>query len=105
MDRRTWGFVAGGLVVALLVAGGLSLLASGEPDGLERVSIDQGFDDAAQAPSLDSPLADYAVEGVENSGLSTALAGIVGVVVTLLLTVGILKIVQHRRPPDPGPSV
>lgn len=99
MDRRTWGFVATGLAVALLVAGGVSLLASDQPDGLERVSIDQGFDDAAQAPSLDSPLADYAIEGVDNDGLSTALAGIIGVAITLGLTVGILAIARWQRRP------
>ena len=97
MDRRTRVFLAAGLAVALLVAGGLSLLASDQPDGLERVSIDQGFADSAQDSAIDSPLGDYSVEGVADDGLSTALAGIIGVVVTLLLTVGILKAVQLRR--------
>ena len=97
MDRRTRGFLAVGLAVALLVAGVVSLFASDQPDGLERVSIDQGFADSAQDSAIDSPLADYAVEGIENEGLSTGLAGIIGVAVTLLLTVGILKIARLRR--------
>jgi hypothetical protein len=101
MDRRTWAFLASGLVIALGVAGFMSLLSSDDPDGLERVSIDQGFDNTAQDPSLDTPLADYAVEGVENDGLATGLAGVIGVILTLGLTVGILKVVQSRRRVDP----
>ena len=97
MDRRTWNFLAVGLLIAVGIAGFLSTFASGEPDGLERVAIDQGFDDTAEDPALDSPLADYAVEGIENEKVATGLAGVIGVAVTLGLTVGILKIVQYRR--------
>ncbi len=100
MDRRTRTFIAGGLALTVVVAALLSLLASGEPDGLERIAIDKGFEETAADPALDSPLADYAVEGVDNQGVSTALAGIIGVAITLGLTVGVLKIVQWRRRPD-----
>ena len=87
MDKRLWWFLGVGLLVALLVAGVLSGFASGDPDGLERVSIDQGFDEAAADHALaDSPLADYAVGGVEDGRLSTGLAGIIGVAVTLALS-------------------
>jgi cobalt/nickel transport system permease protein len=87
MDRRLWLFLGIGLLVALLVAGVLSGFASSDPDGLERVSIDEGFDEAASDHALaDSPLADYGVEGVEDGRLSTGLAGIIGVAVTLALS-------------------
>jgi len=90
VDKRLWWFLGIGLVVALLVAGLLSGFASGEPDGLERVSIDEGFDEAAaDHPLGDSPLADYAVEGVEDGRLSTGLAGIIGVAVTLALSMSL----------------
>lgn len=90
MDRRLWWFLGSGLLVALLVAGVLSGFASGSPDGLERVSIDEGFDEAAQDHALaDSPLADYAVEGVENGRLSTGLAGVIGVAITLAVSAGL----------------
>jgi hypothetical protein len=79
----------------------MSLLSSDDPDGLERVSIDQGFDDTARDPSIDTPLTDYSVDGVENDGLATGLAGVIGVVLTLVLTIGILKVVQARRRVDP----
>jgi hypothetical protein len=90
MDRRLWWFVGGGVVVALVVAGVLAGLASNAPDGLERVSIEQGFDQVAQDHDLaGSPLADYAVEGVEESRLSTGLAGVIGVVITLVVAAGL----------------
>jgi hypothetical protein len=84
MDRRLWWFLGFGLLVALVVAGVLSGFASGDPDGLERVSIDEGFDETAADHALaDAPLADYAVEGVEDGRLSTGLAGVIGVLITL----------------------
>lgn len=87
MDKRLWWFLGIGLVLALLIAGVVSGFASGEPDGLERVSIDQGFDEAAADHALDdSPLADYALGGVEDGRLSKGLAGIIGVAITLALS-------------------
>lgn len=87
MDKRLWWFLGIGLLMALLVAGVLSGFASGDPDGLERVSIDEGFDETAQDHTLaDSPLADYTVAGVEDERLSTGLAGIIGVAITLTLS-------------------
>ena len=38
-DRRATGFFLGFLVVALLIAGGLSYFASGDPDGLDTVTL------------------------------------------------------------------
>ena len=87
MDKRLGWFLGAGLVIALVVAGVLSGFASGEPDGLERVSIDQGFEETAEEHGLaDSPLADYAVEGVEDGRLSTGLAGVIGVAITLAVS-------------------
>lgn len=90
MDRRLVWFLAAGVAVALIVAGVLSGFASGEPDGLERVSIDQGFEEEAGDHALaDSPLADYAVQGVEDERISTGLAGIIGVAITLVVAGGL----------------
>jgi cobalt/nickel transport system permease protein len=78
-----WGFAAAGLVVAALLVLVVAPLASGEPDGLERVAIDQGFIDSAEDHALaESPLADYGVSGIEDEATGTRLSGLVGVLIT-----------------------
>jgi hypothetical protein len=90
MDRRLRWFLGVGLAVAVAVAGLLSGFADDDPDGLERVAIDEGFDQTAEDHALaDSPLADYAVAGVEDERLSTGLAGVIGVVITLAVAGGL----------------
>jgi len=71
----------------LLVATGLALLvspsASSSPDGLNRVAIDKGFDEQQEAHALDeSPLAGYAVNGVDGKRVSKGLSGLIGVLIT-----------------------
>lgn len=107
MDRKTLAlFVVGGLIVALGLAFFVSPFATGSPDGLERVSIDQGFAETAEDHALaDGPLADYAVRGVEDEGLSTGLAGAIGVVVTFgvgMVLFGLLRVVRSRRSAEPA---
>ena len=110
MDRRDLVmFLVGGLIVALGLAFFVSPLASSSPDGLEKVSVDQGFDSTARDHDLaDSPLADYGVRGVDDEGTSTGLAGIIGVVVTFgvgLLLFATIRTVRARRsaaPPSPA---
>ncbi|MGZ8630276.1 MAG: PDGLE domain-containing protein [Actinomycetota bacterium] len=110
MDRKNLTmFLVGGLIVALGLAFIGSPLASSSPDGLERVSVDEGFDSTAQDHGLaDSPLADYGVRGVEDEGLSTGLAGIIGVVVTfglgLLLFAAIRTLRARREAAPPSPA-
>ena len=80
MRKRSWGFVAGGLLVALLLAGVVSNYASSHPDGLDS-SLLKGCtvdaDDKITGGSCpaqrardhelaDSPLADYGMRGVDN---------------------------------------
>jgi cobalt/nickel transport system permease protein len=78
-----WGFAAAGLAVAALLVLVVAPLASGEPDGLERVAIDHGFADSAEDHPLgDSPLADYGVSGIEDEATGTRLSGLVGVLIT-----------------------
>jgi cobalt/nickel transport protein len=116
-NRRVAGFFAGFLVVALLVAGALSYFASSDPDGLDTVTrsgcdvveaegdpgageqlegscIAQNAGDHALA---DSPLADYTVGGGPGT---VGLAGVIGVVVTLLVAGGLFWLLRRRS--DPG---
>ena len=90
-------FVGTGLAVALLLAFVVSPQASSQPDGLEKVAIDNGFIDAADDHDLaGSPLADYGVEGVDDDRLSTGLAGVIGVVVTFAFGAGLFALVRRK---------
>jgi cobalt/nickel transport protein len=96
--RRTTGFLLVGLLVALLVAGIGSYYASSHPDGLEWSAEKEGFLDTAEdSATADSPLADYAVSGVDDGRLSGGLAGVLGVAVTLVLAGGITLLVRRRH--------
>ena len=95
MKLRWW---VAGYVIALAVAL-LSPLASGSPDGLERVAEDRGFLGRAE----DAPygvIADYVFPGIENEALATILAGIVGTTVMYVLVAGAaylgLRLVRAR---------
>lgn len=96
--RRTTGFLLVGLLVALVIAGLGSYYASSHPDGLEWSAEKEGFlDTAKDSATADSPLADYAVSGVDDGRLSGGLAGVIGVAVTLVLAGGITLLVRRRN--------
>jgi cobalt/nickel transport protein len=85
------------LVAALLIAGVLSFHASSHPDGLEHVAQSTGFlDTATEHAGADGPLADYGVRGVDDARVSGGLAGVIGVVVTLLLAGGLARVLRRR---------
>ncbi len=95
-----WGFAAAGLAVAVLLVVVAAPLASGEPDGLERVAIDEGFIDSAEDHALnDSPLADYGVSGIEDEATGTRLSGLIGVLVTFGVGAAIVSafVVMRKR--------
>ena len=96
MGLRWWVL---GYVIAVAVTL-LAPLASGSPDGLERVAGDYGFIERAQ----DAPyalIADYAIPGIQNEALAAILAGVIGVTVVYALVVGsiygLLILYRHRR--------
>lgn len=99
MTRRSiTAFVVAGLAAALLLAFVVSHFASSAPDGLERVAIDQGFAaNATEHGAAGSPLADYGVSGVQNSWLSTGLAGVIGVLLCFALAAGLILAIRWSR--------
>ena len=96
--RSTWGFIGAGLVVALLLAFFASPHASSSPDGLEKVAADKGVDSGVKDhAAADSPLADYGVKGIDDSKLSTGLAGVIGVILTFAVGMGLFLLLRWRR--------
>ena len=93
MATRT--FALGGVLVALVLAVVVSQFAAGDPDGLERVAEEHAFGD--------SLFADYAARGLDNEGLSLAVAGATGVVLTLVVGWGLAS-AQHRLRTAPAQS-
>jgi hypothetical protein len=91
-------FLLGGLLVTIGLALVVSGFASSQPDGLEKVATDKGFLETARGhPLADSPLADYAVKGVDNQRLSTGLSGLIGVLVTFGLGLALFALVRALR--------
>jgi hypothetical protein len=102
-------FAVSALSFAIALAVLVAPWADGDPDGLTKVAREEGFAGAEQRHALDgSPVAGYAVEGVENERVSTGLAGLAGVLTTFGVMVLILAVVRRGRtrrvdePEEPG---
>ena len=114
MSRRLGWFLAGGLLVALLLAGVVSNFASGSPDGLDATArqgctfnaedeITGGtcmLQKEREHQLADSPLADYGIRGIGNDALSTGLSGVLGVLITFGLGAGLFWLVRRRTGTD-----
>ncbi|ABM13106.1 MULTISPECIES: PDGLE domain-containing protein [Mycolicibacterium] len=108
--RRSWWFWIGFALVTLVVAGGVSYLASSSPDGLDSATL-QGCEVVETADGEElrgdciaqhardhalagSPLADYALGGRDGTG---GLAGVLGVVVTVVVAGGAFWSIARSR--------
>ncbi|AQA05923.1 hypothetical protein BVC93_30150 [Mycobacterium sp. MS1601] len=109
-QKQGRGFWIAFAVVTLLIAGVVSYFASSHPDGLDSATL-QGCQvvettdgehltgsciaqSATDHTMADSPLADYAVGGAENTG---GIAGVIGVVVTLAVAGGAFWLIARSR--------
>ena len=107
--RSNRGFVLLGLAAALVIAVCLSPFASSNPDGLNRVSQDQGFDKKAQSHPIAKRLPffavfeNYAVRGVPR-GIATPLAGLAGTLVTFAIAWGAGKLLVKGSSSSDGPG-
>jgi cobalt/nickel transport system permease protein len=89
-----YSWVVGGVIVSILVVL-ISPWASIHPDGLERVAEDLEFlYTGTEAPYQLFP--DYIIPALGESGLSTIIAGIIGIVVVFLVVYGLGRAIQHR---------
>ncbi|MEU7901525.1 PDGLE domain-containing protein [Actinoplanes sp. NPDC049118] len=112
MSKRLGWFLAGGLLVALLLAGVVSNFASGSPDGLDataRQGCTFGADGEITGGTCmlsqerehqlaGGPLADYGIKGIDNEFLSTGLSGVLGVLITFGVGGGLFWLVRRRTP-------
>lgn len=87
--RKRWLI---GFAVALMVAAFASPFASSSPDGLEKVAEDKGFLHKGSS-YISSPIPDYLFPGITNEGVATALAGVLGTVLTFGVMYSLSKIV------------
>lgn len=109
MTRR-WSLLAAFAVATLLIAGVVSYFASSSPDGLDSTTL-RGCEvvETADGEQLtgdciaqhadehhlaESPLADYALGGREGSG---GLAGVIGVLVTVVVAGGGFWLIARTR--------
>jgi len=102
---RNGAFVLLGLGVALAIAVFLSPFASTNPDGLDRVAQDHGFDKQAQAdtPAKKLPFygifQEYSLRGVP-AAVATPLAGLIGTLTVFGLAWGAGKLLVKGSPND-----
>ncbi|MBW6434590.1 PDGLE domain-containing protein [Actinoplanes hulinensis] len=107
---RKKAFLIAGLLVALLLAGVVSNFASGSPDGLDHAAREGctfNADDEITGGACmaqregehqlgDSPLADYAIAGIDNEFLATGLSGVAGVLITFAIGGGLFWLLRRR---------
>ena len=111
MNKKLGWFLAGGLLVAILLAGVVSNFASGSPDGLDAAAR-QGCTFNADGEITGGtcmaqreqdhqlaagPFADYGVKGLDGP-LGTGLAGVLGVLITFAIGGGVFWAVRRRKP-------
>jgi len=92
----------GGLAIAGVVAALAAAFASGDPDGLDSVAIQQGFESSGQEPGF-SVIPGYAFPGLDGT-VATIVAGLVGIAIVFALMLVVGRILARRRKRTGGPS-
>ena len=90
---RYWWVV--GLAIAGVIAALAAAFASGDPDGLDSVAIQKGFEEVGKEPGFQI-LPDYTIPGLDGTA-STIIAGIVGIAIVFLLVFLLGRLLARRR--------
>jgi hypothetical protein len=91
-------FLLSGLLIALGLAMLVSGFASSAPDGLNKVAEDHGIAASAKEHLFENgPLAGYAVKGVGNDRVSTAVSGLIGVLITFGIGLALFALLRTMR--------
>ncbi|AOT68657.1 PDGLE domain-containing protein [Geosporobacter ferrireducens] len=98
-------FIWIGLIAAFVIAGIFSPFASSSPDGLEKVGEDIGFIEWAQDNIVAALIPDYLFPGIAHEGIATAIAGIIGVLLTFLFLYSIGKFMVPKSKVKEGTKV
>lgn len=98
MEKNIKTFVFISLIVALILAIFISPFASSSPDGLEKVAEDKGFIEKALDEGVwkFSPIPDYAFPGIGSEAIATAIAGLIGTLLTIAIGWLIGKIIISK---------
>jgi len=98
MKRRLDGFVLIGLGITLLLVLILSPFSSTSPDGLEKVAETKRFTEQGGSSKFwkYAPLTDYAIPGIKNKKVSTALSGLTGTLAIFLIALGVGKLIKRN---------
>ena len=99
MSRRISyvAFLVIGLIATVVLVILLAPNANPNPDGLEKVAADKGIDSEVMDHALaDGPFADYGVSGVDNTWVSTWIAGLLGIAATFVVCAGVVYLVRRR---------
>jgi hypothetical protein len=89
-----WWWLAG-LAIAGLVAVLAAAFASRDPDGLNAVAIQQGFEAKATSAGV-AILGGYAIPGLDGTA-STVVAGVVGIAIVFGLVLLLGRLLGRRR--------
>jgi len=90
---RYWWVV--GLAIAGVIAALAAAFASGDPDGLDSVAIEKGFEEVGKEPGFQI-LPGYTIPGLDGT-MSTVIAGIVGIAIVFGLVFLLGRLLARRR--------
>jgi cobalt/nickel transport protein len=88
--------VIAGVIICLVIAVMSPLIASPDPDGLEKSAEDAGVPEVEA--SYESPFPDYTIEGLDKIGEIAALA--IGIIITLIIAYIVAIALRRRNPPE-----